>query len=477
MEDEDFTDRMVELLYAELPASDEEAMRAHLARSEAAREAFARVEEGQRLAEQLPLSEVPAGLLDGVMAAAREAAAERAPAPVSEPAVQSAAERAAPAQAEPADEDTGAWGGFLQWIGGFAARPQFAMAMMLLLMIGIGMWYLPDFRGTDPAGSQAIIDPAPGDEVGPSASLQPAEPLALETDPRTGRIRPRAEEEADPPTTPRRPSTPEAGSETDAVPVDAVAVRDPEGVGSTPEEALRDEAEAETDDDVGAGEVLTEPLADPRALALQTDLAPGQALAAQGERAPALAPSPPPSAVASAQQADRGAADLDSVGIESAPMPAMADGQGSASATYARGMERYRAREYRAAAEDFASVVQRPGADAARLLPSAMHHQARSERAVGSCGAAVRTYEGLLARYPAYSGRPEAMIEAADCYRRLGQLSAARRHLERASQVPSVASRAQQELTRLAMAERAADRQPASATSVAAEPAEAATEQ
>jgi TolA-binding protein len=131
-------------------------------------------------------------------------------------------------------------------------------------------------------------------------------------------------------------------------------------------------------------------------------------------------------------------------------------------------VQRFEQRNYRGAADDFGWVIQRPDTDARRLLPSALHHLAQSQRAAGDCRAAVGSYEQLLSRYRAYSGAPNAMIEAADCYRRIGQLSQARRWLEVAQGNPAVASAAQRELSRLAAAERATDRLEGEATTEAA---------
>lgn len=452
MEDEEFTDRMVELLYGELPEDEEEAMRAHLERSDAAQEAFERICEGRELASMLTLEDPPPGLLDGVLAAARDAAAERAPATVPDEHPAEIHRATSPREAEP-EEDAGLWGQFLQWIGGFATRPQFAMAMMLLLMIGIGMWYLPDFRDSDPADSQAVIDPTPGDEVGPSASLQPAEPLDLEADPRTGRIRPR-DELGDAPSV-RRPPADSARDEvavTEADDADHGQADGDEGQApaQTSEQLLAEETA--TPDEAG-GEVITEAIADSRVEGAQLALAPGESTVEEAERAESEPTTQPEAAFRAGQVRSQAVPSMPAAEAE-AP-----ERQGSgAAARYARGMQRYRARDYRAAAEDFASVVRRPDTDARRLLPSAMHHQARSERAIGNCRAAVRTYEQLLGRYSSYSGAPEAMIEAADCYRRMGQYGPARRWLERASGQPSVAARARRELTVLAARERAAER-------------------
>ena len=71
-----------------------------------------------------------------VMEAARLKAADRAPAAE---ASRTTSDRAAPPR-EAEEEDPGLWGSLLHWVGGLAMRPQLAMAMMLFLMVGLGLW-------------------------------------------------------------------------------------------------------------------------------------------------------------------------------------------------------------------------------------------------------------------------------------------------------------------------------------------------
>ncbi|MCA9607182.1 MAG: tetratricopeptide repeat protein [Myxococcales bacterium] len=439
MDCEACTDRLVELLYGELPDEDAEETRAHLDRCDSCSEAFARIDMGRGFADLLVLESAPASILDGVLAAARERAAERAPAPLP------AAEEPATPPRPDEDEDAGPWAAFLKWVGGFAMRPQLAMALSLFLIVGLGMWYLPTLRESDPADSHAIVDPAPGDEVGPSNSLVPAEPLDLEADPRTGRIRPREEGEEDappprvaavhPPTA--DPEGPEAPAEPDP---------DPE-VRPNPTPTTERMPVIVAEADTQTGEVIEEALPDPRAASV--DLAPGQATAQEAQLAVRPTVRAPVPAMASQ--------------VESAPVPPPVAPQAPAPAAtdrYAQGLQHYRERNYRQAADDFESVVERPGPDA-RVVPSALHHLARSQRAAGNCAAAVRTYERLLSQHPTYSGNGEAMIEGAGCYDRLGRLSDARRLLERARNVPSVANDANRMLAVIAQRERASEAVPA----------------
>jgi TolA-binding protein len=125
---------------------------------------------------------------------------------------------------------------------------------------------------------------------------------------------------------------------------------------------------------------------------------------------------------------------------------------------YEEAMSRYRGGQYVEAAAEFERVIGRAGANR-ELLPSAQHHLARSHRQRGACAAAVNHYERLFQRYPAYGLLPQALIEAADCYRRVGRYSEARAHLHRAAGYNSTSAAARRELTRLDTIERAARRQ------------------
>jgi hypothetical protein len=284
------------------------------------------------------------------------------------------------------------------------------MAMMLFLMVGIGLYYLPDLRRHDPAADDAVVDPTPADEVGPSAVLAPAEPLDLDVDPRTGRLRTHTDDEVvaahDP------PSPNEEGVEARS-PV--VAVNRPRPAQPVVGNVVQDPLEP-----IGNDQVAEED--------------PGEAIVAP---MPTVAPTVAPEAPVPTPQPP------------TPPVAASLSGQEA----FDRGMERYRTGDYRGAADDFSDVVGRRQPDTARLLPTALHQLARSNARANSCVSAVNSYESLIERYPTYSSRPQAMIEAADCYRRLGRIDRERRMLERAMREPVVAAQAEQELTRLRVTE------------------------
>jgi hypothetical protein len=466
MDCESCTDRLVDLLEELVDGDDAEALQGHLTTCESCSAAFERMKAGRELASFMVLEEPPSAVRASVLAAARERAAGRAslrPEVVERPeqvaVVRETRRDDAP---KPDDGEGGLWSSLMRWLGSLAMGPQVAMSMMLLLMVGIGLWYLPELRRHDPTDTHAILDPATGDEAGPSGALAPAEPLALDADPRTGRIR--AREEAGEPPTERR-VRPAAESRVAAAERPAAAVDEPAGGGEEFTGAPTDTvAEAPTDtiagpptDTVAGAPTDTvagpptdtvagpppPPVAQPmperqraqaqlaaaEAEGFEMDLAPGQAL----EGTPRVAPSaaaPPPTAPAYA-----------AAPVEEAPTPA------------ARPAARPMVDEGRVA-----EMVDRPTTDTRPLLPAALHQLARNQVRESGCAQAIGSYEQLLARHPSYSGIQEARIELADCYRRAGRISRARSLLELAARDPRVASRAQRELLRLEAAERAMNR-------------------
>ena len=410
MDCEACTDRLIDLLYGEIDDADAEAARAHLDGCETCAGAFERVTAGHELATMLVMEEPPESVLEGVMAAARERAGRISakPEPVAQP-VQ-VVPREAHERAE--DDEGGLWSSLMRWLGSFAMGPQVAMATMLFLMVGIGLWYLPDWRGIDPTDTHAIVSPLGGDEVGPSAGLVPAEPLALEEDPHRARIRPRGQDDVAPAPPRGRPAAPAADAPPPPV-RDRHATAELAPTAPAPRDRLQAtpvEREAE-------------------ALALGQ----GQPLAMDhpSEGAPSALPSAPQQAFAQ-------------------PPPPATPGTAAAGRSSS-------ATPSAPSAPTIARAESEPSSH--DMLPPALHQLARNQAAADTCAQAIGTYERLLARYPSYPRASEARVELADCYRRTGRLTQARRSLETASRDPRTSSRAQRELVRLEAAERAMDRQ------------------
>jgi len=102
--------------------------------------------------------------------------------------------------------------------------------------------------------------------------------------------------------------------------------------------------------------------------------------------------------------------------------------------------------------------VEPPTTSLADVMPPAIHRQARALAAAGRCDEAVPRYRTLLADHPDYADAPRAMIELADCDRRLGRLDEAERWLSRAESFPSVSADARRARSRITAERRALDR-------------------
>ncbi len=404
--------KLVDLLYDELDESAAAETRAHLESCEPCRLAMGKLELGRAFARRLELA--PAPSLSGVLAAAREqAAANRALRDRVE------GDAATPPAVAPREQEPsgGAVGRFLRWLGAVAMGPQLGVATVLLLVVGIGLWYLPQLGGDGRDHTLAVLEPEP-QSVGETTALAPAEPLQLAHDPRTGRVVSLGEatgsSEARPtpaPETPRRRED-RAGTERAPAVVEEEALAAVEQRVAASDEssagAVNDDALPEITSAAGAFEGGTLP-----PVVARPSPAPG----------PGRAPTTGPAAVASS-------------GARSVPAEV--------------------------------GMPEAPGAGPERdeLAAAALHGQARSLAGAGRCADAVGRYEQLLSRYPSYPDGGRASVEMADCLRRLGRLDAARTTLERASRssVSSVATSARRQLVELEAHERASERTEPAAT-------------
>ncbi|UJR80946.1 zf-HC2 domain-containing protein [Sandaracinus amylolyticus] len=423
---ESVENRLLELVYGELSEREARDVRAHVSGCEGCGRSLTRLEGGRALARKMEPVEPRADLLEAVRAAARAKAAEtvaRASAPAEAPAA--VAERRPRPSEAPAER--GWWSELLRWLGSMAMGPQVAMATLLMLMIGIGLWSLPALRGrNERASTDAVVEPDPAGEVGPSRALEPAEPLAFDFDPRTRRLAPVGEEvEAPAPEAPVAPTRPGVAPVTtadrrtttttparEAPEQQAVAARQPRPAGRVESEPL-----AGIEQDLAPGEavgsVVDGPLPEPRAEGTTSSSA---YAATEAERPPVVAPTAPPPAT-------------------SAP-------------------DRYEARD----------EVPRPEPDSDAMLADALHRQAQAASRQGAYAECVRQYQSLLSRYPRYSDAGRALLDLAECQRRSGRIADAQRSLERAQAIPSVRADATRELTRMRMEQRAAE-PPAATTS------------
>ncbi len=421
---------LIDLVERELDEARAAEVRAHADGCESCGRALVRLEGGRRAARELVRAEPPR--LDAVMAAARAHAAEvRAAA-----ATDGDPGREAPALGGPARAPETPWlDSVVRWLGSWATRPQVAMAALLVLMIGIGVFNLPQFRARDGASTDgALVEPDVRAELGPSA-LDPAAPLQLDVDPRTQRVALGTGEhvEDEDPSRDVRPTT------TIAAPPDSPAAPPPSALAHAP-------ARAETP----ASEVAQDTTA-PEALAV-TDVAPSDGIGrVEDGPLPELAAGTEQTAVVLAPP------------TPGAPAPSAGLGSTHRAPTTPR-------------TAPSSDEVEPPSASPVGMLPAAIHRQARSLASGGHCDQAVPRYRTLLAEHPDYADAPVAMMELAECDRRLGRLDEADRWLARAEAFPSVSADARRARTRIAVEQRAVDRasSPSAAPSSTSERATAA---
>jgi len=454
--------QLLDLLYGELDATTAGQVRAHLDGCASCRAASEKLGSARRIVRQLPLESPPARVHAAIMA--------RAQAHVRGDAVAAAPRGKAHAESE---EPQSPMQRFMAWLSGFVLGPQVAMAMVLMLMVGVGLYYLPGLRTSRNVPGGAIVNADPGDEAGPSAAIQPAEPLDLRLDTRTNRLHSGTETVAA-----RNTRTGDARDEAQ----DVVEGPLPEQPAATLA-ALPQTNEARAGDlEAQAGEVIVDGLNDGSEGA-EFALAPGEAFGVDR----AAAPRP-----AGARPRDQQALAFDVASADSdAPAVGMQRNAPSTAARTAREpiAEERSVREQLAQAEPPPApprlTVSAPIAMAPPTTPSAsapastapqgqaqspllaaagLHGVARNQARTSSLREAISGYESLISRYPGYDRATEAMLELAELYRRTGDLARARSWLSRAERAPAYAARARQQRFRVDEMDRARRAVPAAAS-------------
>ena len=163
---------LIDLLHGELALEAAEQVRAHIAHCANCKGALDKLSQGLRHAQQLQLSDSPqavtAHLLQLAEEQARRSAALRKP-------------RGAPT----------VWQALLDFIGRFAAARQVGMVTIMMLIVAVGLWSLPQLKHTPVAAGGTVVRPDESGEAAPSTGVEPAQPLDLKVDLRAGRIRSR----------------------------------------------------------------------------------------------------------------------------------------------------------------------------------------------------------------------------------------------------------------------------------------------
>jgi hypothetical protein len=366
-------ERLLDLLSGQMQAEERASLEASLARCPRCQALEARLRQGLSLAQQLELLDPPETVAARVMAVARQRAGL----------VEAQDAGTEPLRREPQR----AWQRVLEWLGRAAMTQQVAMAMVMLLLVAVGLWYVPRSDRTPRAAGGSVVNPDPGAEA--AATLRVDEPL---------------------PEAPVQPNAMEAAARLQEVKGDGALEGQPD---------LRRRARPAASH---AREAAT-PTAD---------------------RAPArkrrFAPSPTDPAMASGGAAKAPAAARSAGRLEAEPLDDLLNASLGSKASRGQGAEAPAARP-----EAFPAAAAAPAAmDEASSTadPAALHAQARQRVEAGGCGAATGIYERLLRQFTDYPDRGTAMLELGLCYQKLGQLDRARTWLERASRWPNVAARA-----------------------------------
>jgi len=378
-----------------------------------------------------------------------------------------------------------------------AVRPQYAMAMVLVLVVGIGLYVAPRMEMTEQAAPG--VAPTLVGEQGPELSPLPAPPPAVAVETNSDGFADRAtatpsapepapaaaEEEAQeraiargPIAAPRLEGRARGDQPEERPAQQAPLKRSLEADGQLAENRARDRAAPVVvvpapapsglrgsggggdDEDSGARLGFAQT---PREAERQRGLeVPSDAVVARSEpsrrESRSFAPAPAPQAPAARQQEQRFArppasvapsappANAPSAGallqmqqqgqsVAGAPGASASTGTDDASA-FERGMRLYRAGQYRAAIPDLQQAIARPGLtnDA---LATAYHAMARSLKESSNYAEAARRYEELMRRFPAFRSNAQVNFEAGECYQALGNQA-------RADQLYRVAERSAQ---------------------------------
>lgn len=359
-------EKLIELAFGELSPELSAAVRAHIGSCNKCQPAWEQMRQVLDVAAELPLVEPPDTLSDRVMEAARVALEKRASV------LQKPPHTAASASTSTA----------LSWwsrLSSWALSPQVAMASVLLLMVGMGLYALPLGRNATQLSLEAIPeepspgDPSPGDPRAASAARVPLE------------AKDAAESEAGP-------------------------SRLEEGVGLPRPEASRTRSKEKSKPNPGVlGGAVRDARPAPADLARKTSAA--HSAGRNEESAPLTAPAAPMKRAAPAAAYTLDEADLakpESTRSESKQATLLADGMANAQ----RG----------AYAQAISQLVRVVNEGTPREQQIANLWLARSYRGQGNYARAVSYYELVLASNGVGN---DVLAEAAESYERLGNMTRA----------------------------------------------------
>ncbi|MCS6799617.1 MAG: zf-HC2 domain-containing protein, partial [Myxococcota bacterium] len=162
-------ERLLPLLYGEVPGHEAEALRAHLRGCPGCAASYERLAAARGIARRTQWTEEPPAWLD-------EAVRRRVAELFGPPAVAASARPGVAARL---------WA----WLTSLASGPQVAMATLMLLVVAIGIWQLPRDE-VDSGAGRVLVNVDSSDGVVGTSGPTPAAPLELRVDPRSKRLLP-----------------------------------------------------------------------------------------------------------------------------------------------------------------------------------------------------------------------------------------------------------------------------------------------
>jgi hypothetical protein len=389
---------LIDLLHGELATDAAEEARAHLTQCSSCRGSMDKLAEALRVSERIPLLEPPQAVSARLMQLAEEQARTFA------------AQRQVAVRKPPS-----LWQRLLDFVGRFAMARQVGMATIMLLIVAVGVWSVPSLRREPAVAGGTVVNPDPTGEAAPSAGVQPAQPLDLQVDLRTRRIRSKEEES-------RMRAEEQRAVAVIAKPAEPAAAK------GNPAAALDDLDRPELENAAAARASGASKRAVAAKAAPATD-GRGQAelmartAATASPAAEAALPAPYPAASGGAARSDS--------------TPAVPK---SASDPYALGVERARAGDPSGALQAY-RLAQSQTTDAG-LRRKAELGSARALAELRGCAGALASYQQLVDSAPVSAEAGEALLEMARCRTQRGETGLARELLERAERIPQAARRA-----------------------------------
>ena len=404
---------LIDLLHGELAIDAAEEAEAHLKQCQSCRSAFDKLSLGIRAARNLPLMDPPQAVGARLMQLAEEHA-----------------NAAAVLRRQQARKPPRAWQSLLEFVGRFAMARQVGMATLMLLIVAVGLWSLPQLERAPLVDGGTVVNPEPSGEAAPSTGVQPAEPLDLKVDLRAGRIRSKEEEQS-------------AALHDTASVAEATAKAEP-GLAAAKLERMGEADRVSAHDDLSASREGAKSLSKRQRRAESKSSAAGVDTLAQLEgygRADKGGGSGPIAQARGRAEEERAFPASNAARAAAPPVAPASPAQAPA-----RGSDELLDGTPARASNSDAPATQRessrkPAASSAPAKPKA-GAAAETATTAADCGASLSRHQEIVAADPASAQAGESLLAMARCRTQRGERALARALLERAARNVHVASRA-----------------------------------